>query len=405
LNSCDEARLHSKLSAIRTVVLTKPLVDAPPFPRGARRRLLVVATYPVSGAATRYRTVSYFDALAERGIDADLCTFYDDQEFSVLYSGGLLRNARSTVNGVARLLAIGSKSRRYDAVLVQREAAPLGPAWLETFLQRRRHLPLIFDFDDAVWLNQHDKSAYPRLARWLRPDKSLGLIRVASAVIAGSHALARKARELNEAVSVLPTTVPAAGWRPAPGKAVGALASDVPLIGWIGTHSTAPQLEIALRALERIEAQGLRFNLRVVGAMSSLPRTTLPVQSQAWRLEREVQDFQALDIGLAPMFDDPWSAGKCGFKQLQYMASGVPMVSSLVGGAREFLSPEQDALFATTEDEWTAQLTRLLVDADLRRRLAEGAYAKFLAELSTEAQSERFVEVVRGVVNQRATGE
>jgi len=369
------------------------------------RRLLVLATYPVSAAATRYRTVAYFDALRARGIEPELVTFYSDREFSVLYSGGVVRSVQSTLHGAQRLLRSVLRARGYAGVFVQREAAPLGPALLERFLEEGRGLPLIFDFDDAIWLSLHQNSTYPRLSRWVRrPEKSLGLMRRAATVITGSHALAAKARELNESVVVLPTSVPAASWRPLPGKPLGALASDVPVVGWIGTHSTAPQLEVAFRALERIAADGLSFKLKVFGALRSLPQTTLTVESQPWRLEREVEQFHELDIGLAPMFDDLWSAGKCGFKQIQYMATGIPMVSSPVGGAKEFLRGDQTALFATSVEEWRMQLTRLLLDAELRRRLATAALAQFAAKLSVEAQADHFVEAVERVLRSPATG-
>jgi glycosyltransferase involved in cell wall biosynthesis len=356
---------------------------------------LVLATYPVSAAATRYRTVAYFEALRARGIEPELRTFYTDREFAVLYSGDLVASAQSTLRGTLRLLQNALRARNYAGVFVQREAAPLGPALLEAFLEGRRGLPLIFDFDDAIWLSAHEKSAYPRLSRWVRqPEKALHLMRRATTIIAGSHALGTKARELNKSVVVLPTSVPAASWQPLPGKRLGALGSDVPLVGWIGTHSTAPQLEVALRALERMAAGGLKFRLKVFGAMRSLPQTTLALESEPWRLEREVAQFHELDIGLAPMVDDAWSAGKCGFKQIQYMATGIPMVSSPVGGAKEFLKGEQTALFAGTVEEWQAQLTRLLRDAELRRRLATSALTEFKAELSIEAQGGRFVDAV-----------
>lgn len=365
-----------------------------------KQRLLVLATYPIEGAATRYRTVSYFEALEHAGIESDLVTYYDSQEFRELYRAGLLRNASSTIRGAGRLLRAGRRARDYDGVLVQREAAPLGPAVVERVLQAYWRLPLIFDFDDAVWLTQHERSSYPRLARLLRPEKATGLMRRASLVIAGSHALANKARELNPNVEVLPTSVPSASWSPRSDRPLGAV-SEVPVIGWVGTHSTAPQLEVALRALERLASTGHRFKLRVVGAGRGMPRTSLPLESLPWLLDEEVDQFRAIDIGLAPMFDDVWSAGKCGFKQVQYLATGVPMVSSPVGGATEILSGERDALFAVSVEEWTRQLGRLLTDAPLRARLATAGFEKFRDELSIEVQSAALVRAVGAVLKPR----
>jgi len=52
------------------------------------------------------------------------------------------------------------------------------------------------------------------------------------------------------------------------------------------------------------------------------------LQSRQWCLEDEIQEFQRIDIGLAPMRSELVYQGKCGFKQLEYMAVGVPFVSS-----------------------------------------------------------------------------
>lgn len=361
-----------------------------------RKRLLVLATYPFAGAATRYRLVSYFASLNARGIEADLVSFYDDEEFGSLYSGGLLSNARSTLRGAGRLLTASLMSFSYDAVLVQRAAAPLGGPWLERFTQHAAKLPLIFDFDDAIWLDTHANSRYPRLARFLRPEKATELMRQATHVIAGSRVLAEKARTLNSTVTVLPTSVPAGQWRPA--RPFGHLQGEMPVVGWVGTHSTAPQLAIALRALEYLAAEGHRFRVRIVGAADRLPQTSLAVERKAWRLEEEVQDFQSLDIGLGPLHADEWSAGKCGFKQIQYMATGVPMVSSPVGGALELLRPEADALFASSPDDWVRQLRRLLLDQNLRAALAQAAHQRFETEYSLEVQATTFVNIVEATI-------
>lgn len=383
------------------VALSAPSHDIRTAVSSAPRRLLVLATYPVLGAATRYRAVSYFEPLARAGIECDLVSYYNDEEFGMLYGAGLLQNARNTLRGALRLVQVGRRVSHYDGVFVQREAAPLGPPLLEVLMHDHWELPLIFDFDDAIWLPQHHKSSYPRLARVLRPEKSVALMRRASLVIAGSHALATKAREVNPHVEVLPTTVPESVWTPRPDRPLGAL-SDLPVVGWVGTHSTAAQLEVALRALERLNSAGRRFRLRVVGAGSGLPATSLNVECLPWSMTNEVEQFRAIDIGLAPMFDDAWSAGKCGFKQVQYLATGVPMVSSAVGGAQEILTAEHDALFAGSVDDWVRQLDRLLTDPSLRSRLAANGLAKFRSKLALEVQSERLVNSIRRVIGPRA---
>src|SRR5439155_12595826 len=85
----------------------------------------------------------------------------------------------------------------------------------------------------------------------------------------------------------------------------------------------------------------------------------------------EVDLFNTCDIGIYPLPDDEWARGKCGFKAIQFMASGVPVVAARVGVNRDIIQDGQNGFLATDEDEWVGKLGRLLEDAALRRRFAE----------------------------------
>ena len=64
----------------------------------------------------------------------------------------------------------------------------------------------------------------------------------------------------------------------------------------------------------------------------------------------------SFDIGLVPLDDSPFERAKFPFKLLQYLALGIPAVSSRVGVATTLLDPEQ---LAAAPDEWHATLTQL----------------------------------------------
>ena len=122
-------------------------------------------------------------------------------------------------------------------------------------------------------------------------------------------------------VTVIPTTIDLARYKIVPKPRN----EDVPVIGWTGTFSTVPYLDL-LRDVFRELARRRRFKLRVVGvpyAIDGLPFETVP-----WRSETEADDLRPLDIGVMPLTNDRWSQGKCGCKALQYMALGVPAVCS-----------------------------------------------------------------------------
>jgi hypothetical protein len=56
------------------------------------------------------------------------------------------------------------------------------------------------------------------------------------------------------------------------------------------------------------------FRVAVVGAGRVTRIRGVEVDSRPWLLERDADDFRSLDIGVYPIADDAWGAGKSGLK-------------------------------------------------------------------------------------------
>lgn len=356
---------------------------------------------------------AFFPALRARGITPTLRPFMDDAFFATFYRpGGQVNKAKRLAKAAALRVLELALARRYDALFVQREAALVGPALFEEACARGLRIPLIFDFDDAIWISDKStspgmKSKHPLAAKLLKfPSKTERIIALSTEIIAGSQHLATFARTLapTKPVSVVPTVVSRSTWAPLPGRMAGEILGTPPVIGWVGTHSTASQLDLVLPALRQLASEGVRFKLRMVGAQRpDIQIDGVEVEDAAWSLERDVLNFQELDIGLGPMFNDAWSEGKCGFKQLQYMAVGVPQVTSLSGGGRDFLRHGDNALIAHEEQDWYRHIKALLSDHALRAKLARSGRQLIEEEYCTEVQGERIVDVLERAMNTRTS--
>jgi glycosyltransferase involved in cell wall biosynthesis len=335
--------------------------------------------------------------LRARGWHVHFEPFVDDAFLSSFYTnGGGLKKARYLAARSLERLALAVGVAGVDAVFIQREAALIGPPYVEFILRSLRRLPLIFDFDDAIWELSLQRSTHPIAARALKaPNKCWHTMRRAAGVIAGSNYLAERAREVNPNVTVVPTVVSSEVWTPWSGRSRGELYGDgPPRIGWVGTHSTAHQLELVESALRELRAEGHDFEVHVVGAGDDFALDTVEIQSRPWRLDDEIREFQRIDIGLAPMQGGPVYQGKCGFKQLQYMAVGVPHVSSWVGGARDFVVDGENALVAHTKADWYRHLKTLLESHELRRRLSQNGRRLIETQYCLESQGPRVARFV-----------
>lgn len=352
-------------------------------------KVLGLASYPVEAAATRYRLQQFVTPLADRGITLSIHPFIDAQLFARLYRRDALpRTAIGLVkSALLRLLDLVQASSA-DVVLIQREAMIFGPPlieWLATRLLRR---PMVLDLDDATYVS-YTSPTYGRLGqafKWF--SKTDDLIRWANVVTCGNRAIADYVTSLGALARIVPTVVDTEIFRP-----VARDASAVPVLGWIGTHSTFPYLQSIFPVLEEL-ATTQSFRLKVVGAGRNEIRIPgVEVDNLAWSLDREVADFQSLDVGLYPidaaLYSGKWAAGKSGFKAIQYMAVGVPYVATPVGGSAEIGEVNTTHLFATTSSEWQNALANLLAHPELRQRMGVAARRHVIEHYGLAAQADK----------------
>jgi glycosyltransferase involved in cell wall biosynthesis len=264
-----------------------------------------------------------------------------------------------------RRLRAAWRGSDFDVVYLHREAALVGPAWIERIC-RWRNPRLVYDFDDAIWL--HYVSPRNRYLSYLKaPGKTKAICRMASAVTVGNETLAAFARRYNPWVTIVPSTVSLREYRPRPRSA----ARGVQIIGWTGSHSSAQYLRLIEGALREL-AQRRRFRLVVIG-IQDYRIEGVDVECRPWREESEVEDLWLLDVGVMPLAENPWTSGKCAMKAIQYMGVGIPAVVSPIGANREVVKDGVCGFHASSEAEWLRALERLLDDAELRIRMgAEG---------------------------------
>lgn len=352
-----------------------------------RLRVLALASYPEAAASSRFRIVQFLEPLRQRGIDVEFLPFLDAALFDTLYEPKrmLWRLPRLAVRVLRRL---ADAMHAADVVFVQREAMLFGPAWSEWLATRVRKRPLVLDLDDATWL-PYASPVWGRAARLLKfPAKTDRLIDRAHTVVCGNPHIAEHVKSRGGESVIIPTVVDLEVFHPATRE------HEVPVVGWIGSHGTFPYLERLLPVLEEV-AKVAPFRLSVVGAGREVTVRGVDVDQRPWTMEREPEEFRALDVGLYPLDDDAWSAGKSGLKAVAYMASGVPFVVAPVGVCATLGIEGETHFAARTEAEWRAALQRLVSDPQLRRTMGRAGRQYAERHLSLEAQADALASVLR----------
>ena len=359
-------------------------------------RVLGLATYPVEAAATRFRMIQFIEPLAQQGIELSVYPFLDSRLHGSLYN-------RSHWPRTAAGLALASvrrvrelwRARKADVLFVQREAMMFGPPVMEWLVINLHHCPMVLDLDDATYVS-YKSPTYGRLGSMLKWfSKTDDLIRWSRLVTCGNREIAAYVKSKGRPAVVIPTVVDTTQFRPLAERQ----AMDVPVIGWIGTHSTFPYVKTIFPVLERL-ARDYRFRLRLVGTgEDNVAIPGVEIENLPWKLNREIADFQSLDIGIYPIVEDNWSVGKSCFKAVQYMAVGIPFVVSPVGACQDIAETNETHYVARTEDEWYTHLSRLVSDAALRRRLGNRGRNYAAQHYSIEAQAPKLAAALKAAIS------
>ncbi len=312
----------------------------------AENSRLLVLTRGRTGAPFRQRIEPYLEGLEARGIGSKV-----------------LELDRSAWGRRWQMRQV----RKFDGLLLHRKTLT---AWDSAALGRSR--PIVYDFDDAVMV-QARRPDRPHPARERRFART---VRRAALVLAGNPTLARWARAAGaRRIEIVPTGLDTRRYEP---KREDATACPLRLV-WIGSRSTLKQLEPFRAVFEAVGRAMPDALLRII-ADAPLQVDGLTVENMAWSSETEARLLAESDIGIAPLPDTLYTRGKCGFKVLQYMAAGLPVIASPVGASADYVQDGRTGFWAEQIEEWVEAVRRLAGDAPLRHAMGRAGRERVQSE-------------------------
>ena len=343
---------------------------------GGDVRVLLLSRYSRNGASTRLRSLQYIPTLSSLGIDVVQAPFFDESYLERLYAKH--STLTSTLAAYTRRLKDLLNHARPDVIWLEKEALPWAPWFIERSLMPS-DIPVITDYDDAVF-HRYDQHQSPIIRQFL--GKKIDSVMAASRlVMAGNHYLADRALQAGaKRVEVVPTVVDARAYSVERRSHL----SDALRIGWVGTPGTWEKYMAPLMPMLTHIATDNNARLCAVGAgKSAIPHPLLDVLP--WAEDTEVAQIQTMDVGLMPLDDSLWSRGKCGYKLIQYMACGLPVVASPVGVNCQIVEDGVNGFLASSETEWREAIRTLLCDAALCKRMGAAGRKKIEQHYSLQA--------------------
>jgi glycosyltransferase involved in cell wall biosynthesis len=340
-------------------------------------KILMLTRYGTRGASSRLRSYQYIPYLKGNKFEVSVEPLLNDMYLEYLYSGNRIPMILVIRSYIRRILIL-LKCKKYSLLFIEKELFPWLPSWAERILSLFK-IPYIVDYDDAIFHNYDLNNK--RIIRYTIGNKIGTIMKGAALVIAGNEYIAQYAKNARaNRIEIIPTVIDLNKYY---------VANRIPkttfTIGWIGSPSTAKFLKIVESVISQFckEVQG-RVVLIGSGPISF---GETPIEIRPWSEATEVSDIQSFDVGIMPLVDGPWEQGKCGYKLIQYMACGLPVISSNVGINKEIVDNGINGFLANKPEEWLNALRTLYNDPKLRVKFGDAGRKKVESKYSLQVTS------------------
>jgi len=339
-----------------------------------RMKILFLTHRGITQASSRYRVYQYIDGLRAEGFKCHVRPLPERGLFvRVLYIFTLL---------------ISSLNK--DIILIQKILFPIPVIYGLKFLNKN----LIFDWDDAIY-TESPSGILSKKEVNKRIYKLNSTLKVCKLIICGNGHLEKYSLRFNKNLVVIPTSLNTNLYT------VKKEHDSSPLIiGWIGSSANLTYLQKLKGVLQGIcERYKDKIFFKVVCDKVFNTDSKINIINKKWNLKEEVSDIRSFDIGIMPLEDNEWTRGKCAFKALQYMAVGIPVVSSPVGVNRQIIEDGVNGYLADSIEEWERKLSILInMSSEERKMMGQRGRGVVVARFSHEVALKALISVFNQMV-------
>jgi glycosyltransferase involved in cell wall biosynthesis len=352
------------------------------------KKILFVVPFPKKiYPSERFRVEIYEQVLRQAGFEFDTVFFWDYFARSILYKKGKIgQKIIGGIKGFLRRIKILVILNRYDYIFVLREVAPIGPPFFEWIFSKLAQKKLIYDFDDAIWIPQiSETNSWATFAKAFWKVKRT--CQWANKVSVGNRYLYNYAIQYNQQVTINPTCVDTVNKH----NVIKDQHTEKVVIGWTGSFSTLHYLNEIVHVLQELEKKH-SFEFIVIADQNP----NLPLKSFKfieWKEATEIADLLQFNIGVMPLDDTEISKGKSGFKLIQFLSLGIPVVASPIGVNKQIVDENINGYLCQSEDEWIKAFEKLLSDATLRQQMGLSGRKKIEENYSVIANKNNFLSL------------
>ena len=355
------------------------------------KRILILSPYPEGVAAgQRLKYEQYYSSWESAGFHLEKSSFFNNKTWDILWKkGNIFKKILGTFSGYFRRLKDLKKIKDCEIVYIFMWATPIGLPLYE-WLILKSGKKIIYDFDDAVFTS----SDYFSLLNYIKGGhKSKFLIKNANEIILSSPFNMNYCIEKNkyQSVTYIPCSLDLERFSMKTKKL-----NKPAILGWTGTFSSKPYLDTLNPIFYELKNH-IDFKIVLITNFKyELPDIDLEVIE--WSEKTEISDLHKIDIGLYPLTKSPWSLGKGGLKTIQYMAAGIPTVSTDFGTVKDFVVHKKNGFLVNKQSEWINAIIEILDNDDLRRKIVLSARQTVEERYSVSANKLKYLNILENLI-------
>src|SRR6056300_18496 len=243
---------------------------------------------------------------------------------------------------------------RFDIIFLQRKLVPIPYFFILRFLAKK----IIYDFDDAIFLNSSGDFSKKRYKRFKYICKKSDLI------FSGNQYLQSFAKKINPKTFILPTCLNTKDYQVKARKSK----QYIDLV-WVGHKSTVKYLLTVIPLFKKANEKIKKLRILNVSNVN-LSSSKLKIKNISWREDTQHKYIKSAWMGLAPLDSSNWSNGKYAFKLIQYSAAGIPTLSSNVGVNGELIRNYKNGVLIKKDTDWGKAIFRLQANKDIYKKMA-----------------------------------
>lgn len=347
--------------------------------KSTTKKILALPYYPLNWPGGHERIANWKAHFEKDGFVFDVLWASTDKEFLKYHeSTNWIKRYYFYFLILNRRLRLIFHLKNYDTIWIQRAFIPFYPykdAYFESFLSKI-HPKIIFDYYDADYVSNF--------------NLTINSVRGASKISVSTNFLKEYFSTLNNNCFLVNMTIDHTKY-----FLKKTYNKQELKIGWMGNSGNLIYIKKLEKELKEIEILFPNVSFHFLCRTSpelNLSRVTL----YSWNDDGfdYYNWLSQLDIGIAPYFDEKDTLkAKSSMKTLEFMASGIPLITSTYGTFEKMVNNEHYIL-ANTNEEWIKNIKKLIANPNLRKEIGKSGYDFFIANHIYEVNYETLKHIL-----------